>query len=157
MGIVERVFLRKPFPRMALCRGRLLPYKPSVIFLDSIHISMCSVQTAVFPDKACFGLHLVLRQGNWKRSSGTRSSKCSSQREKSQKIWLICSSHGGIEDLVSFRVQEFSPEMKRLWRIWPDTSLFAPPPLKRGDLYPQTIKSDLPIKRRQEGEGLRRP
>ena len=28
---------------MALCRGQLLPYRPSVIFLDSIHTSMCCV------------------------------------------------------------------------------------------------------------------
>jgi hypothetical protein len=39
----RKIFLRKPFPKMALCRGQLLPYRPSVIFLDSIHTSMCCV------------------------------------------------------------------------------------------------------------------
>jgi hypothetical protein len=55
---------------------------------------MFSPLMAVFMAKACSGLRLVLRQGNWRRSSGTRFSRCFFAKERSQKISSRCSCHG---------------------------------------------------------------
>ena len=67
----------------------------------SIHIFTSSVPMVVFMGMECSGLRLVLRQSNWRRSSGTKSSRCFFAKERSHKISSKCSCHGAIRVSMS--------------------------------------------------------
>ena len=77
-----RHFSRKPCRNKVRCRGPLLPSSHSATFLGSMLIFTFSLQMGAFMGTACSELRLVLRQSNWRRFSGTMSSRCCFQRER---------------------------------------------------------------------------
>ena len=78
------------------CPAPLSPFSYLATFSGSIPIFMFSSLTAVFMAKACSGLHLVLRQSNWRRPARHRSRSGEAGGSSSTRSLRCLSASGGL-------------------------------------------------------------